>query len=125
MNFMRCRGILALGSLLALSACSILGYNHRDRIAVAILDQPDGQMNTEAYTAALNARFPTGSSVDRLVDVVHKLGGSCRHALPSSWECSVPRVAAFCVANALHITVSTLPSGAIEHLAASNINSAC
>jgi|ERR1700761_4661824 hypothetical protein len=125
MNFMRCRAILAFGPLLALSACTNLGYNQREKIAVALLDQSDGQMNTEAYTAALNVRFPAGSSVDRLVDVVHKLGGNCRHSLPSEWECSVPRVGFFCAANAVGIKVSTMPSGAIEHLVASNVNVAC
>lgn len=117
---------LVLCSLLFCTAsCGVLGYDHRARVAVAVLNQPAGRPNDAALSAALNARFAAGTSPEALRAFVQSLDGKCGHIASNQMHCEIPLTAVICVAQELELVVSVTPAGAIEQVAAHTLQNTC
>ena len=97
---------------LVLSACS---FDHRKEIAYQTLFSDDGWPNAEAFTHAMSARFPLGTSAKALQSFAMKAGGSCRYPSDSTLKCEIPTRGKFCAVSVL-IVSAKLESEAIQSL---------
>ena len=98
--------------LLALTGCSA---NHTREVAFSILFSPDGAADTVAFTGALSAKFPRGTSVEALVTFIKANSGACRERDSGHLWCEVPLREKFCASSLLGIEVTYL-SGTIASL---------
>jgi hypothetical protein len=79
------RRVIAISLLLSLAGC----FDHRGQIAMAIL-YPPGQVTDNAFAGALLGRFPVGSPVANLRQLVESLGGSCQPAGKDDYPSDYP-----------------------------------
>ena len=109
-----------------LACVSLVGCaaDHRKDIAFQTLFSNAGRPNTEAFNAALSAKFPSGSSLSALRAYVQNIGGSCREREVGHLWCEVVTRAQFCAASMLAIDV-VLQSGAIGTIKVSSGGLGC
>jgi len=97
---------------LGLTGCA---SDHRKDIAFHVLFSEDGSPNAEAFSLALSARIPSGSSVETLRTFVERGGGSCEEREAGHLWCEFVTRAKYCAASMLGIDV-TLQSGAVGRI---------
>ena len=69
--------LLALIPFAVWGGWNALSFDHSQKIAKSFLYLPNGDVNDNAFGAALSAAYPDGSTSDDLTRFVTKLGGSC------------------------------------------------
>jgi hypothetical protein len=106
---------IAAALLLPLCGCStIFGYDHRDKLARAILfphDDPmrdfpsDQEFDDEVFSKALLARFPTGAPAANLQRFAESFGGRCKKSASNLLECVIPETGIICYITEIRIDV--------------------
>jgi len=107
------RWIALLTLLASLTAC----FDHRRAVAFATLVDPNGRFQTDAYLAALRARFPAGSSLVALTQYVAAARGECHEGEVDTLRCEIPLRGVVCGAELAAVTV-THKAGKLLDLAA-------
>jgi len=97
---------------LGLTGCA---SDHRKDIAFHVLFSEEGLPNAEAFSQALSARIPPGSSVETLRSFVEKGGGSCQERKDGHLWCEFVTRTTYCAASMLGIDV-TFRSGAVDRI---------
>ena len=118
--------LLAIPFSVAVVGCDVLGFDHSTRVAKALVYHADGKPDNAATTAAINARFPSGSRFVDLQSFVGSLGGRCGHTQQrESAVCTIPLSGAICVVHVIFLNVTTLPDDTIQHIEAKGAMEAC
>lgn len=124
LNFVR-NLFISLSLLSLLAGCSTLGYDHRERIAKAVLHLPSGALDEKALSGALMEKFSNrASSPAALSSFVEALGGKCSPSLSGSMSCSIPQSGSFCISSRIDID-AVVSYGAISTLRARSKNDGC
>jgi hypothetical protein len=91
-----------LASAVALCACS---FDRRETVAYQTLVEGEG-LNKPAYSAAIAARFPPGSSVATFRAYVLASGGECRVKSDERIWCEIPYRIKLCAAAMIGLDVA-------------------
>ena len=119
-------GLLLVVLSLSVAGCDVFGFDHSTGVAKALVYRADGKPDNAATTAAINARFPSGSKFTDLQTFVKALGGRCVHTRQQERKsCSIPVRGAFCVVHEIFFAVTTLPDDTIQQIEASGGMEAC
>jgi hypothetical protein len=105
----------------SIAGCGVLGFDHSTRVARKLVYQTNGVPNYAAVTAALNARFPSGSKLSDLKSFVRSLGGDCGR----TGVCNIPLSGVICAYSGIWVSVVTSSDGSIQHIEASRDNRTC
>jgi hypothetical protein len=105
--------------------CDVLGFDHSTRVAKALVYHVDGKPDNAATTAAINARFPSGSKFTDLQSFVKSLDGRCFKTLQGRPMCEIPVSGAFCVSHVIFLSIVALPDDTIQHIEAHEGTEAC
>jgi hypothetical protein len=118
---------IAAALLLPLCGCkTIFGYDHRDKLAVAILfphDDPwrefpsDQQFDDQVFSQALLARFPKGSPFADLQRFAESFDGRCQESTSERSECVIPETGIICYITEIRIDVG-VDNGAVASVRA-------
>jgi hypothetical protein len=122
---MRSLYLLTVIGCVALLGCS--SYDHREKIASAVLYTEKGSIDPKAFSGALMEKFSSTNSPPSSLDAfVVSLGGKCYPGKNpnESLVCSIPQTATFCVESTIQITAS-LSAGAIASIKAQQANRGC
>lgn len=104
--------------------------DHTDEIAKAILfgqfDEQDYQTNYRSrndqnyavLNAAINTRFPKGSSPENVKAFFEKIGSTCEFRPNKSIFCHLPESASFCVSFWIDITINVETDGNVQNIVA-------
>jgi hypothetical protein len=95
--------MLGFASALALSGCSY--FDRREQVAFQTLAEGEG-FSKPAYSAALAARFPRGSSIDGLRTYVIASGGTCHTRASDQLWCEIPYRIGLCAAAMIGLDVA-------------------
>lgn len=95
-----------------LSGCGVLGFDHSTRVARGLIYQNNGAPDYAAVTAALNARFPMGSSFSDLTVFVQSLGGECGR----TGICRIPLNGMICAYSGMWVSAARSSDGSIQHI---------
>lgn len=77
--------------------------NRRTSVATHLIFGDTDHPNAVAYEAALNARFPRGTSTDLLVKFVEYQGGHCYSGHATSYLCRIPYENSICSSQLIDI----------------------
>ncbi|MDR2011582.1 MAG: hypothetical protein LBQ20_00755 [Rhodanobacter sp.] len=109
MHLIQCHAVIVLLVILGLAGCTV---DRRKDIAFHVLFSEQGWPNDAAFSQALSARFPPGSSLQALRTFAKSGGGSCyEHEVDHLW-CEFVTYAKICTQSMLGIDI-TLQSGAV------------
>ena len=89
-------------SCLALAACA---FDHRRQVAYELLYQEDGFESDAAFLAALNARFPRGSSLNEIERLAARMKGECHSSPPNRLICEIATRGQICAARLIRFDV--------------------
>lgn len=111
-------------ALLGSSGCSLFRYDHGKAIAYRTMFNADGKLDEPAYSAALSAKFPVGSSLQPLRAYVATNGGECSEREENKLWCEIPVRGQPCAATLIGIDVRS-KSGSIESLRVASSEISC
>jgi len=117
--------LLGLLPLLAWASFSFFSMDQTEQLSRALLFMPGGDLNEPAINAALQAKFPAGSSVIELKQFVQALGGGCSSSAQAKWSCAITISGTLCVATKLELGLTISPSQKIQQLEAKIRTSMC
>ena len=92
-------------TLIVLQGCSILGYDHREKIAMSAVYHPNGHINERVFTLALHERLTESPSPIMLKVFTESLGGRCTNQ-PGIVTCHIPQTGTICFATYIEITAN-------------------
>jgi hypothetical protein len=110
---MRYRAFVA-ALLIPLCGCSLLSYDNRDKVAMAVLfphDDPrrvyfsEQQFDGKVFSNALLARFPVGSRKEDLKAFVESLDGRCEDPYSEGMRCVIPESGQICYQTTIELLV--------------------
>lgn len=110
-----------------LQGCGSLGYDNREKIARATLYDEKGVLDTNAFSAALIAKFTNVNSPPAsLIAFVESIGGKCSISPKEkdSMYCSIRQSGEICVAHDIQLFVST-SNGVISNISAKTYFDGC
>jgi hypothetical protein len=98
-------GFLAI----SLQGCGAIGYDHREKIASAVLFKSNGDLDERVFVAALTERFSSDLFPQAsLQSFVEELGGKCTGNMIDSMSCTIPRASRFCIDSRIRIEATML-----------------
>ncbi len=103
----------ALAVSTALAGCDAFGFNRTPEVAKSLLFRPNGKLDEVTTSAALNARFPSGSRFSDLESFAQSFAGRCGHSQGRSW-CDIPLRGVICDTRVMWLSVVTRPDDTIE-----------
>ena len=98
---------------LTITGCSLSNWDRRENVAFATLVNESGQFHMDAYSAAIIARFPIGSSAEKFMDYVEMTKGTCIDKSNSRLWCEIPTKGELCWAEIIGVEVG-IESGVIK-----------
>ena len=107
-----------------LTGCDAFGFERTPEVTKALLSRPDGKLDEAATSAAINARFPPGSSFGDLQSFAQSLGGRCGRSQGRAW-CDIPLHGVICDTRVISLSVTARPDDSIEHIQASEVARIC
>jgi hypothetical protein len=134
---------IVLALLIPVALIFLSTFNYSERVAKALLSNPDGDLNTLAVTGALLTKFPVGSPTSPLSAMVESLKGKCqpgnfenpfRHLAPPERQadqptnalyCNLPVQGSICMGGSLYIKIKMNSSENIISLEAQSVTSSC
>jgi hypothetical protein len=116
--------LLAVLLLVLVPGCDAFGIHQATRVAKTLLFQPDGRLDNATVTAALNARFPSGSKFTELELFVKTWGGRCGHSPGRVW-CTIPLSGTICAVSVIAMSVVMLGDDTIQHIEATGESRTC
>ena len=103
---MRARLATAIGILtLCLSGCSLF-TDRTKSIAALTLTNEHGGFDQATYNAAIQARYPSGTPLQKVLSYVDEAGGKCGDRDGRLW-CEIPVRSSFCAAHLLGLDVGS------------------
>jgi hypothetical protein len=112
--------ILLAGTSFGTTAC----VDHRKLIAFRTIFNDAGQPDNAAYSAALQAKFPSGTPTSRLETYVKSAKGSCNKVSPQSLKCELIAQGTICVAFVIRIEAD-ISGETIERIRATSGDLSC
>jgi len=94
-------GVLAL----CLGGCSLL-TDRTKSIAALTLTNEQGGFDQATYNAAIQARYPSGTPLKKVLNYVDEAGGKCGDREGRLW-CEIPVKSTFCAAHLLGLDVGS------------------
>jgi len=110
--FLTITPVVFIGLFIALIAG--FGYDHREKIAMAIIFSNDDlsrqfpswqASDDKVFSSALLTRFPVNSPSSNLQAFIRLLGGQCTKQKSGNLFCNLPEIGVFCYATSIHIDV--------------------
>jgi hypothetical protein len=95
--------VMLFAFLLILGGC----FDRTKRIAIHTLLDDNGTLDKASYTAALEKRFPAGSSIAGLQRYVVAVKGTCTKTESEKYRCEIPVRGTVCYAYFIGIDVNT------------------
>ena len=119
------RELMVVAGLFAIQGCSLVGYDHRQEIAMSSLYDEKGHLDEAALSAALNGKTGlVGSPVSSLQAYVGKLGGTCEEESKYRVFCSIPETGTICYATNIAL-IATVEYGVVRHIQVSPRATGC
>lgn len=97
---------MALVAALCTWAYHATFFDRSEEVAAGVLLDADGHLNAKAFEAALNARFPVGTSSEQLVEFIEQQRGRCYHST-GSYMCRIPYAGGICVVGMIDVEFPT------------------
>ena len=95
--------------------CSLMFFDHTEKISKAILYESNGNANEAAISAALNARFPVGSSAAQVESFFKALEGECT-TTDKGISCTITTSAAPCIGIKLYLGALLTAEGTVQNI---------
>lgn len=95
--------------------CSLMFFDHTEKISKSILYETNGNANEAAISAALNARFPVGSSAAQVKSFFTALGGECS-TTDKAISCTITTAAAPCIGIKLYLEALLTAEGTVQDI---------
>jgi hypothetical protein len=101
---------LVLVSACLTQGCSVMGYDHREKIARAVLYDGKGNIDEKVFSSALFEKFShVNSPPTALTGFVQSLGGNCSKDPKNlnQMHCSIPVSGTICVESRIDLFIVT------------------
>ena len=110
MRLNRCAlAAIAAACIVALGGCSLF-LDRREAVAYHTLFDAEGLIDKPAYSAAIAAKFPPGTSLDAVRSYAAANDGDCREREPNILWCEIPYRGKFCAVALIGLEVTKVGS---------------
>ena len=100
---MEMKSVLAIIGIMFLTGCGLLRFDNRENIALHTLYGNNLSPEFRVFNAALETKFPMGSSQMYLVKYVELLKGTCSTTLEFIMNCTIPQTSTICLSTSIKI----------------------
>jgi len=99
--------------------------DNAEKIVHKLLFDSNSKLDDKTFSAAMNARFSTGTDINNLTDFVKVFNGQCSAVGDDKFSCTLNLSGSFCVANNLRLDVKIGLDRKIESVNATRFSISC